>query len=206
MRIKGKVVQVTYVGIIILFKFDDRIRLWLYLYLFVVILKSRIQSINNTQNMEWSRLERKVQRRIEVKKTEEKRKILNRKEKKLSGIYSMKLLEGEINQKFFFVSMTCYFNELYEISVFDFCSISLYLLIIRNISRDGPGPGPGSSLIQTQKSVGESCNPVGESLYLVGESLVALDGRIALTGECLLSVDLDDNTRHSLLQQGNLRE
>ena len=132
----------------------------------------------------------------------------------------MKLLEGEINQKFFFVYNTCYFNELYEISVIDFCSISLYLLIIRNISRDGPGPGPGSSLIQTQKSVGESCNPVGESPYsvgespysvrespyLVGESLVALDGRVALTGECLLSVDLDDNTRHSLLQQGNLRE
>ena len=218
MRIKGKVVQVTYVGIIILFKFDDWIRLWLYLYLFVAILKSRIQSINNTQNMKWSRLERKVQKRREVKKTEEKRKILNRKEKKLSGIYFMKLLEGEINQKFFFVSMTCSFNELYEILVFDFCSISLYLLILRNISRDGPGPG--SSLVQIQKSVGESCNPVGESLYLVGEScnpvgeslylvgesLVALDGRIALTGECLLSVDLDDNTRHSLLQQGNLRE
>ena len=173
--------------------------------------------------MKWSSLERKVQKRREVKKTEEKRKILNRKEKILSGIYLMKLLEGEINQKFFFVSKTCYFNELYEISVFDFCSISLYLLILRNISRDGPG----SSLIQTQKSVGQSCNPVGESpysvgespysvgestysvgesKYLVGESLVALDGRIALTGECLLSVDLDDNTRHSLLQQGNLRE
>ena len=122
----------------------------------------------------------------------------------------MKVLEGE---NFFFVSMTCPFNEFYEISVFDFCSISLYLLILRNISRDGPGTGTGSSLIQTQKSVGESCNPVGESPYsvgespyLVGESLVALDGRVALTGECLLSVDLDDNTRHSLLQQGNLRE
>ena len=82
MRIKGEVVQVTYVGVIILFKFDDWIRLWLYLYLFVVILNSRIQSINSTQNMKWSRLERKEQKRREVKKTEKKRSEENRREKK----------------------------------------------------------------------------------------------------------------------------
>ena len=59
-----------------------------------------------------------------------------------------------------------------------------------------------SSSESVDKSSTLSENSVGGSKYSVGESLVGLDGRVELTGDYLLSVDLDDITRQSLLQQG----